>query len=229
MVKNVTFHSFPAELRNKILLAVLETGMRFQIRALGTVRRLDPTTVALARASRQIHADVIPIIYGSNTFDFGTLEHLHAFSKRIGAARAHLRHISVLHDTGLIESPRTRNLFAMLQQMTNLQSLTLNHESLYLHALPTHGKMRIEDFVCQLKPFLHAWHQANGGSTSVLSLVRLAKRDFCSRCGNKIEAEAVICSYGCRLTQVQKTELKHLQRVSEKLKAMVAAEMGLED
>lgn len=239
LVKNVTFYSLPAEIRNKIFHAILETNVKFQIRVdhkdPGTISDLDPTTTALARVSKEVHADIIPIIYGSNTFDFGNLYHLHVFSQRIGAGRAHLRHISILDDIGLLTYPPTRNPFATLPQMTKLQSLTVNHESLYLHALPIPGKMRVEDFVRQLKPFLHAWHEANKdepSSPSVLNLVRLVKRDFCSSdCGFELEGEAVICRVSwCSagiLAKVQKTGLKHLRKVSEKLQEMIAAELNL--
>lgn len=242
LVKNVTFLDLPGEVRNKIWDEVLETNKIVEI---GVTFGRPPdrlyqfrspwgahsTARALARTSKQISAEVLAIVYGCNTFEFGNLEHLARFAARIGPIScSRIRHVGIMHPDGL-RSTLSPDPWKSIVSFTNLRSLTINHATVYLNALPQPGRMRMLDLFKSLKPFLYAWRNANedrGDSSDVLDLVNFMKRDFCGNCREEIKGAATKCGeYSCRGQGTSRLGPKHVKVVSDRLRELIAEEFGL--
>ena len=221
--------------------AVRRFGIRKKVVHEETRWLFDPERSVLAILNRQISAESLPIMYGDNAFDFDTMGTLGIFLARSPAAAKFLRNISITglslwsgpvsakimlaHDRSFEVPVDIATTIKTLTSATHLQSLTLHHESFYVHALSGQGKIRVVDFVRELMPLLQAW-QAENPNKSVVGLVKVAEFEYCVSCGEKA-SECKDWPPQCWLKDVPRRGSAHLPKVALALEETLARELGV--
>lgn len=136
--------------------------------------------MALSLVKKQAAAEALAMLYGINTFRFGTSRTLNTFLENIPTMRKHLKNIILPHSIMCIPSPLANWL-----NLVNLESVVTESETVVIHALTKGGKVNIKDLLHELLPFLRSWHAACGTTadkTGVLDVVGFAKFRDCKDC-----------------------------------------------
>lgn len=183
---------------------------------------------ALAQTNKQVASEALAVFYGADTFTVSTLQEASRFLERIDSSRKLLRTVQL---TAAYCLDGWSGVWGMgrLLSMANLQSLAINHESIYVHALSTREKPKIDDLVGVLLPLLRRRHNAsknNGGGSNVLDLVTLTHEGRCSHCGCWQDRLTRICLNG-RCPQKHPAVAKHHDKKCARLREIIAARLGL--
>lgn len=236
------FKLVPAEIRNAIYSCLLESPT--PLRLITVVGRSsypflaseegDPFDVdgprelkrlAILQVNKQVTEEVLPILYGKNTFDFDKASTMVAFLKKIGS---NVQDLDKLEISGKapwdIDTSMPR--FANLDLATNLTSLTIDHRDLYAHALSAGGKISVRDLAGQLQKFLHSWGDAREDKSkakSVLDVVEFIEFPTCE-CGERLAD----CKYEDCEKRQKKVDGAHLGKLSKGLRDAIAEKLGIE-
>lgn len=87
----------------------------------------------LLKASKQIHAEAVPMFYGKNVFAFRSTNALDRFLNQIGDMKAHLRYLELPHFAFFTRRSHASAHYAVHRSLktlvaaTNLRSLTISH------------------------------------------------------------------------------------------------------
>lgn len=174
---------------------------------------------AIARANRQLATEVLPIIYGGNTFQFDNVSDLNTFLFEIDTKRSLLRNLRIRDPCGWNTGRNgySRILFRLWTTM-NLKTIEFNTLCVGSTHPPGDDRIQIRTFVEHIRPFLRRWYEVNEAGTGtrrVLDVVQFFEDRQCVQCASRSR----ICRHDVE-TQVA--------TVSENFRGLIEEELGLQ-
>lgn len=193
----------------------------------------DPTpsdgTISLALASKQIAAEILPMIYGDNVFAFRTFGCMNIFLREIDRNRQHLRKLHVTDEKAYIFS-QPGKAFSGLLPASNLQQISVGAEIIGLGFRGERLRESIERFVDEFMPLMGSWRSANtdtSGSPSALDLVQVIYN--CKRCGRSMaDMPPTLQNRDC-LCRSHDRKAERARVIRRKLREAFAEHMGVTD
>lgn len=179
--------------------------------------------------NKQIYAEVVPTIYGSNTFAFDDLKDTRLFLETIGSNRKHLRRLSLDGTANSYTAKDAKPMFKLLKHAKGLRSITFYHNTLcrtgYNHA--TIEKL-VEDAEVLLQSLYISQMKAHG-STNVLDLFKVtASADKCYECE---KARGRACGRSgaskCGIDSCDEMPAHHAE-LCERIRKLIAQELGMD-
>lgn len=177
--------------------------------------------------NKQIYQETASIAYGSNSSAFTSTEALSRFLRDAVPARKHMRSVTFTGNEFWwgISRPNNSLPFASDLVLDNLQTVRVECESVYYHALSGGGKISVADLARELVPFLRRWKDArasDAGAKSVLDVVEFVNAGKCRACSDGTADNTTV---RCRAASGRNCA-EHRQNVAAKFRAMVGAALA---
>lgn len=183
-----------------------------------------PSPVMVAQVNRQISDEVLPLVYGSNTFSFTTLGDLKVFLEDIGSNRRHLRHIGLPNNQPSLPSSAKPALSRLIGAY-GLRTLSIHHG----YICGKEVKDKLEDFVEDITPFMRNFHKvksAGGRDSGALDLIQVLSTTGCeTMCvkSSRCRCASYCCQKGCKGGAID----RHIKDVSMRVRKMLAEKLGI--
>ncbi len=257
------FMDLPAELRTDILTIVLKEQTTIAISILKTTGRdhrpvrtshssirlhssfswnkqcgkwlgMPPASLAVARVSKGMAQEALPLAYGTNKFGFDTTSDAHLFLETIGSSKQHLRYAAFAKDCGYTQN-YGRKLFEGLLSADSLRSVEINHKMICSTTGRDQGRVPLTSFVDDALPLLKMLHESllrkGNLAYTVLDIVKItASQGQCYQCqtgkGSCIfitHKSSTTCRVPCRGTDME----QHCLLMEEEMKATLAKKLKL--
>lgn len=151
----------------------------------------DPSDFGIARVSKLLASEALPIMYGDNIFEFASMGELDVFLGQIGDMTKYIKHISIRGDQSYTNG-KGRGVFDKLLPATNLTSVTINHRAISgTSGRGRSGHVSMQKLVEDARPLLRTLHKAmaarnvtDAHSTTVLDVFHVVKGEMCTSCKN---------------------------------------------
>ena len=190
---------------------------------------LPPSAYSLVRVSKHVSREVLPIAFGKNKFEFARTAELNIFLESIGSMRKYLRHIR-LPDNRAYTAGRGAITFRNLLPAMDLRSIVINHTTICNTGGRDSRGVTLRDLIKDMEPYLRVLHAsltARDSHVIVLDVVRVVSKkcDGCLGNGYNCGQQNKDCRVVCDDPAID----AHCQQVQTKFRALLAAELSIQE
>jgi hypothetical protein len=191
--------------------------------------------LALAQTNKQIAQEVLPVVYGQNTFGFESTGGMLSFLDTIGSSRQFLRHVELYRDLRY-EGGCGPKVFNSLNTAMNLRSFGICHLNICSRQGRKRGSCTLKQFLSDALPFLRMLHDSLQKrldvDITVLDVVKiLSSVEYCDPCedGSRacVKTTHEKYSHTCKISCPGADEDRHCQEVEAEFKKTLAKELGI--
>ncbi len=191
--------------------------------------RMAPSSLAITQVNREVSAEALEVVYGSNTFVFPETSDMDTFIRTIGSNERFVRYHEVPGESSWTDK-RSSKIFRSLPPLANLRSIKINHR-VVCSTLRAVGGVTFDGFISDVMPFLRALHNTirqKDLSYTVLDVVKFVQdAQVCSGCGTgghcRYRSVMGTCQVPCRGAQMD----RHCEELQGRLTALLVKELEI--